>query len=88
LFTKKYPSLPGVIALGSLFTLFSIEMWMHAKMPHGHNHGSATGEEFSGRPQRVLPPPPVTRGSPSTEQAPSMDNQFPTYLEEKRMVEE
>jgi hypothetical protein len=49
LFTEKYPSLPGVIGLGSLFSLFAMELWMHSKMPHAHSHGSATGEEFSGR---------------------------------------
>jgi zinc transporter 1/2/3 len=88
LFTKKYPALPGVIGLGALFTLFSIEMWMHSKMPHAHNHGSATGEEFSGGAQRALHPSPVTRGSSSTEQTAPAEDRFPTYLEEKRMIEE
>ncbi|KAF2663308.1 Zinc/iron permease [Microthyrium microscopicum] len=58
LFTEKYPALPGVIAMFSLFCLFTVELWMHTKMPHSHNHGSATGEEFSGTPlpARNLPP--------------------------------
>ncbi|KAF2119027.1 Fe transport protein 3 [Lophiotrema nucula] len=47
LFTDKYPALPGVIMMGSLFILFVIEMWLNAKTG-GHSHGSATGEEFNG----------------------------------------
>ena len=54
LFTDDYPALPGVIALGSMFMLFTIEMWLHSKMPHGHSHGGATGEEFAGG-QRNVP---------------------------------
>jgi zinc transporter 1/2/3 len=87
LFTKKYPALPGVIGLGALFSLFSIEMWMHSKMPHGHSHGSATGEEFAGGPQRVLPPPPA----PPAPRAVSPEGSAPfppTYLDEKRMIDE
>ncbi|KAF2025290.1 Zinc/iron permease [Setomelanomma holmii] len=49
LFTDKYPAMPGVIMMGSLFILFVIEMWLNAKTG-GHSHGSATGEEFSGGP--------------------------------------
>ncbi|KAF2179069.1 Zinc/iron permease, partial [Zopfia rhizophila CBS 207.26] len=45
LFTDKYPAMPGVIMMGSLFVLFCIEMWLNAKTG-GHSHGSATGEEF------------------------------------------
>lgn len=47
LFTEKYPALPGVIMMGSLFILFVIEMWLNAKTG-GHSHGSATGQEFAG----------------------------------------
>jgi zinc transporter 1/2/3 len=47
LFTDKYPALPGVIMMGSLFILFVVEMWLNAKTG-GHSHGSATGEEFNG----------------------------------------
>ncbi|KAF1835226.1 Zinc/iron permease [Decorospora gaudefroyi] len=47
LFTEKYPALPGVIMMGSLFILFVIEMWLHSKTG-GHSHGSATGQEFAG----------------------------------------
>ncbi|CAN9383919.1 Fe transport protein 3 [Alternaria alternata] len=47
LFTEKYPALPGVIMMGSLFILFVIEMWLHAKTG-GHSHGGATGEAFNG----------------------------------------
>jgi len=49
LFTDDYPALPGVIGLGSLFSLFAIELWMRGKMGGGaHNHGSADGSEFAG----------------------------------------
>ncbi|CAE7194864.1 hypothetical protein CFE70_007473 [Pyrenophora teres f. teres 0-1] len=47
LFTDDYPALPGVIMMGSLFCLFVIEMWLHAKTG-GHSHGGATGEAFNG----------------------------------------
>ncbi|KAJ4369858.1 hypothetical protein N0V83_005622 [Neocucurbitaria cava] len=47
LFTDKYPAMPGVIMMGSLFILFVIEMWLNAKTG-GHSHGSATGQEFAG----------------------------------------
>lgn len=40
--------------MGSLFILFVVEMWLHAKTG-GHSHGSATGNEFAGGP----PPPGV-----------------------------
>jgi len=33
--------------MGSLFILFVIEMWLHAKTG-GHSHGGATGEAFNG----------------------------------------
>jgi len=49
LFTDKYPAMPGVIMMGSLFILFVIEMWLNSKTG-GHSHGSATGEEFAGGP--------------------------------------
>lgn len=47
LFIEKYPAMPGVIMMGSLFVLFCVEMWLNAKTG-GHTHGSATGQEFSG----------------------------------------
>ncbi|KAF1961464.1 Zinc/iron permease [Byssothecium circinans] len=47
LFTDKYPALPGVIMMGSLFLLFVVEMWLNAKTG-GHSHGSANGAEFNG----------------------------------------
>ncbi|WEW60859.1 hypothetical protein PRK78_006347 [Emydomyces testavorans] len=46
LFTKQYPALPGVIMLGSLFSLFALEMYMNAKVG-GHSHGGATGESLN-----------------------------------------
>lgn len=48
LFTDKYPAMPGVIMMGSLFVLFVIELWLNAKTG-GHSHGSADGHEFNGQ---------------------------------------
>jgi hypothetical protein len=87
LFTDKYPAMPGVIGLGSLFMLFAVEMWMHSKMPHGHSHGGATGEEFSGNFQHALPPPPIDRGYPEG-RALSVHNGQTTWMDEKKTVEE
>jgi len=39
--------MPGVIGLGSLFTLFAVEMYLHTKIG-GHSHGGATGEGIVG----------------------------------------
>jgi len=85
LFTVKYPALPGVIGLGALFSLFAIEMWMHSKMPHGHSHGSATGEEFAGGYQAPLPPP-AARGVATVVQP--VARQDSLYLDEKKITEE
>ncbi|KAF2826109.1 Zinc/iron permease [Ophiobolus disseminans] len=52
LFTDKYPAMPGVIMMASLFLLFVIEMWLNAKTG-GHTHGGSTGEEFGSH----APPP-------------------------------
>lgn len=38
--------MPGVIGLGSLFTLFAIEMYLHRKTG-GHDHGGATAEHLN-----------------------------------------
>ncbi|TQV96353.1 hypothetical protein V2A60_003230 [Cordyceps javanica] len=43
LFTDKYPPMPGVIMMGSMFVLFLIEMYLNAKTG-GHSHGGPTGE--------------------------------------------
>ncbi|OAA81052.1 Fe(2+) transport protein 3 [Akanthomyces lecanii RCEF 1005] len=43
LFTEKYPPMPGVIMMGSMFILFVIEMYLNAKTG-GHSHGGPTGE--------------------------------------------
>ncbi|KAK7187070.1 hypothetical protein DPSP01_005871 [Paraphaeosphaeria sporulosa] len=51
LFTEKYPAMPGVIMMGSLFVLFVIEMWLNSKTG-GHSHGSADGHEFAGGAQQ------------------------------------
>ncbi|KAF2201421.1 Zinc/iron permease [Delitschia confertaspora ATCC 74209] len=45
LFTDKYPAIPGVIMMGSLFVLFLIEMWLNSKTG-GHTHGGVTGESL------------------------------------------
>jgi zinc transporter 1/2/3 len=77
--------LPGVIGLGSLFTLFAIEMWMHAKMPGGHSHGSATGQEFSGG---AMPPlASASARGPVVTQAMTREDQSP-YLDEKKVSDE
>lgn len=80
--------MPGVIGLGSMFMLFAVEMWMHSKMPHGHSHGGATGEEFSGNFQHPLPSRPISRGSPKTGQAVSIHEGHPVWIDEKKSVEE
>ncbi|ORY62619.1 zinc-regulated transporter 2 [Pseudomassariella vexata] len=46
LFTEQYPPMPGVIMMASLFSLFTIEMWLNSKMG-GHSHGGAKGFESS-----------------------------------------
>ncbi|KAF6836661.1 fe(2+) transport protein 3 [Colletotrichum musicola] len=43
LFTEQYPPLPGAIMMGSMFILFTIEMWINAKVG-GHSHGGPTGD--------------------------------------------
>jgi zinc transporter 1/2/3 len=70
LFTDKYPALPGVIMMGSLFLLFVVEMWLNAKTG-GHSHGSATGNEFAGGP----PPPGVQAAMSNPMQRRSFDSQ-------------
>ncbi|KAM3485183.1 hypothetical protein MY8738_001431 [Beauveria namnaoensis] len=46
LFTDKYPPMPGVIMMGSMFILFLIEMYLNAKTG-GHSHGGPTGEALT-----------------------------------------
>ena len=54
LFTVNYPPLPGVIAMGALFCLFSIELYMNYKMGDAaHDHGGATGENILNRSAHV-----------------------------------
>ncbi|PFH59237.1 hypothetical protein XA68_12636 [Ophiocordyceps unilateralis] len=45
LFTEKYPPLPGVIMMASMFCLFVIEMVLNAKTG-GHSHGGPTGTDI------------------------------------------
>lgn len=42
LFTDKYPALPGVIMMASMFCLFIVEMWINSKLG-GHSHGGPMG---------------------------------------------
>ncbi|KAJ0380932.1 hypothetical protein COL26b_000772 [Colletotrichum chrysophilum] len=46
LFTDDYPPLPGAIMMGSMFILFTIEMWINSKVG-GHSHGGPTGDVMS-----------------------------------------
>ncbi|RDA87794.1 hypothetical protein CP532_2438 [Ophiocordyceps camponoti-leonardi (nom. inval.)] len=46
LFTEKYPPLPGVIMMASMFCLFVIEMVLNAKTG-GHSHGGPTGADIT-----------------------------------------
>jgi zinc transporter 1/2/3 len=62
-----------------------VSRWMHTKMPHAHSHGSATGEEFAGGPQRTLPAPlslPNIRAHTPFEN----DGEGP-YLDEKKQMD-
>ncbi|KAK4100504.1 Zinc/iron permease [Parathielavia hyrcaniae] len=46
LFTDKYPAMPGVIMMGSMFCLFVIEMYLNGKLGgHSHSHGGPMGFE-------------------------------------------
>jgi zinc transporter ZupT len=65
LFTDKYPAMPGVIMMGSMFCLFVIEMYLNGKMGgHSHSHGGPMGFETHRQP----PPAPVqaSRDTPPT----------------------
>ncbi|AEO64330.1 uncharacterized protein THITE_2042204 [Thermothielavioides terrestris NRRL 8126] len=55
LFTDKYPPMPGVIMMASMFCLFIIEMYLNSKMG-GHSHGGPTG--FVTRASSPPPRPP------------------------------
>lgn len=56
LFTEKYPPMPGVIMMASMFCLFLIEMYLNQKMGgQSHSHGGPMGFETR------APPPPPTR---------------------------
>jgi solute carrier family 39 (zinc transporter), member 1/2/3 len=46
LFSVLYPPMPGVIMMAAMFALFTIEMWLNAKMGgHSHSHGGPMGIE-------------------------------------------
>ena len=57
LFTDKYPAMPGVIMMGSMFCLFIIEMYINSKVG-GHSHGGPTGFEANARPPLANREPP------------------------------
>ncbi|TGJ83537.1 hypothetical protein E0Z10_g5240 [Xylaria hypoxylon] len=66
-FVVQYPPLPGIIMMASLFSLFTIEMWMNNKMG-GHSHGGARGFEVSDASTTVttvttVPPPRLNQSS-------------------------
>ncbi|KAI1427894.1 Fe transport protein 3 [Xylaria sp. FL1777] len=64
-FVVQYPPLPGIIMMASLFTLFTIEMWMNNKMG-GHSHGGARGFEEApdaGTTVTTVSPPRLQRSS-------------------------
>lgn len=71
-----------------MFLLFSVEMWMHSKMPHGHSHGGATGEEFSGNFQQPLALPPVSKGNPQAGRGMSVHEGNPVWTDERMTAEE
>ncbi|KAH6679122.1 Fe transport protein 3 [Halenospora varia] len=58
LLTDKYPAMPGVIMMASLFMLFVIEVYLKGKTG-GHSHGGPTGEGLShqGAPPGMSAPP-------------------------------
>ncbi|KAH8684289.1 ZIP zinc transporter [Tricladium varicosporioides] len=58
LLTDKYPAMPGVIMMASLFMLFVIEVYLKGKTG-GHSHGGPTGEGLSrqGAPPGISAPP-------------------------------
>lgn len=49
LFTDRYPAMPGVIMMGSMFLLFIVELYLNAKTG-GHSHGGPTGASLTGAP--------------------------------------
>jgi zinc transporter ZupT len=66
LFTDKYPAMPGVIMMGSMFCLFIIEMYLNGKMGgHSHSHGGPMGFETHSHPPAAPVPAPANRGPPS-----------------------
>lgn len=58
LFTEKYPPMPGVIMMASMFCLFLIEMYLNQKMGgHSHSHGGPMGFETRTAPLPNAVPP-------------------------------
>ncbi len=50
--------MPGVIMMGSMFSLFVIEMWLNSKMGgHSHSHGGPMGLDASGSAAANTGPP-------------------------------
>ncbi|OBR09292.1 ZIP Zinc transporter [Colletotrichum higginsianum IMI 349063] len=67
LFTDDYPPLPGAIMMASMFMLFTIEMWINAKIG-GHSHGGPTGDVMHSHahgPAPGAPPRPPRSGRDS-----------------------
>ncbi|KAF2104132.1 Zinc/iron permease [Rhizodiscina lignyota] len=72
LFTKRYPAMPGVIGLGSLFSLFAIEMYLHTKVG-GHDHGGATADRLNDTMRVPAQIPTQLRRQQSTHQGSSLE---------------
>lgn len=49
---EDYPAMPGVIMMGAMFCLFTIEMWLHGKTG-GHSHGNPNGD-ITAAPRRSM----------------------------------
>ncbi|KAL2206266.1 zinc-regulated transporter 2 [Sarocladium strictum] len=49
---EDYPAMPGVIMMGAMFMLFTVEMWLHGKTG-GHSHGNPNGD-ITAAPRRSM----------------------------------
>ncbi|KAM4057365.1 ZIP zinc transporter [Hirsutella rhossiliensis] len=90
LFTKDYPPLPGVIMMGSLFTLFVVEMWLNAKTG-GHSHGGPTGESLDLNKLAALHSPRHKQPPPAFDEASygfPMDRKEPVDIQSVKSVYE
>lgn len=49
---EDYPAMPGVIMMGAMFMLFTVELWLHGKTG-GHSHGNPNGD-ITAAPRRSM----------------------------------